>query len=246
MTSSTDSMTSRWARYLPEPPMISVASLLRLQGYRDLAVVRPDVRKIAEWGARKVEELSSPEVIYRRIPIVELQEDSVTLDGGIQFHSRQFDRVLKGKSEVAIFVLSLGPSIDRESMNLLDRDDVVEALFLEYAGWIAIERATRDFAEHLSCTIAPSRLRLTRRLAPGYYDWPLDEQRDFLALFGDVRLPVELLESCAMLPKKSRTGLYGLQGMVARQHDKAQIGRRPAQSRKSNGVGACRAGRTGS
>jgi hypothetical protein len=237
MTSSPASMATSWARYLPEPTVVSVASLLRLQGYRDLAAVRPDVRDIAEWGARKVEELSSPEVIYRRIPIIKVQEDSVTLGGGTEFHSRRFHHLLNGKAEAVVFVLSLGPSIDQESMALLDRDDVVEALFLEYAGWIAIERATRSFAEHLSQTIGPGRIRLTRRLAPGYYDWPLDEQRDFLALFDDVRLPVELLESCAMLPKKSRTGLYGLQ--ITRGHQHSQECRH-AELRRSNGVAGCR------
>jgi hypothetical protein len=239
MTSSIDSMTRDWARYAPAPTLISVASLLRLQGYRDLAAVRRDVREIAEWAARKAEELSRPEVIYRRISIINLEKDSVTLSGGTEFHSCQFHSLLKGNSEVVAFVLSLGPSIDQQSMALLDVENVVEALFLEYAGWIAIERATRNFAEYLSNAIASDSLRLTRRLAPGYHDWALDEQREFLALFDDVALPVQLLESCVMLPKKSRTGLYGLQPLPGRPHENQRVTSRSGEFRQSNGVASC-------
>ncbi len=50
----------------------------------------------------------------------------------------------------------------------------------------------------------------TRRLGPGYVDWPLEEQAALVALLDGAPLPVRLLDSCAMIPKKSRSGLYGL------------------------------------
>ena len=78
------------------------------------------------------------------------------------------------------------------------------------AGWLAVEQATRALAWHVSDQIRDQRLGLTRRLGPGYVDWPLDEQAGLFALLADVALPVRLLESRAMLPKKSRSGLYGL------------------------------------
>jgi len=36
------------------------------------------------------------------------------------------------------------------------------------------------------------------------------EQKPLFELFSDTKLPVRLMESCAMYPKKSRSGLYGL------------------------------------
>ena len=55
-------------------------------------------------------------------------------------------------------------------------------------------------------------------MAPGYSyhldsgtcEWPLEEQKALFDLFRHATLPVRLLESCAMLPKMSRTGLYAL------------------------------------
>ena len=62
--------------------------------------------------------------------------------------------------------------IDDECRSLADRDDVVEALFIRICRWIAIERVTRDFVQHLLGLQDPN-VGLTRRLGPGYHDWPL-------------------------------------------------------------------------
>ena len=118
--------------------------------------------------------------------------------------------VFAGCGEVMAFVLTLGPAFDAESERLTAADEIVEALFLEMAGWLAIEQATRALALHVSDQVRNQRLGLTRRLGPGYVDWPLDEQAGLFALLADVSLPVRLMDSCAMLPKKSRSGLYGL------------------------------------
>jgi hypothetical protein len=40
--------------------------------------------------------------------------------------------------------------------------------------------------------------------------WPLEEQPALFGLFGNAELPVSLMSSCAMSPKLSRSGLYGI------------------------------------
>lgn len=187
---------------------IPVQQLLRLQGYRNLSNIRPDVRRIAEWAADRAAALARPEVLYRRVPIHAIDESQVVLGEGATFHSTRFLPTLGASVHAIIFILTVGAKIDDECRSLADRDNVVEALFIEYAGWIAIERATHDFVRHL-LTLQETNRGLTRRLAPGYHDWPLEEQMELFALFGDAENPVELMESCAMLPKKSRSGLYG-------------------------------------
>jgi len=190
---------------------IPVTPLLRLQGYKDMAAVRDDVRRIATWAAARVSELAAPVAIFRQLPISRLGEDELELAGSRAFRSRQFGPGFAGCREAVAFILTLGPAVDEETLRLVGQDDVVEAVFIEYAGWIAIERATHALAAHLQRALKGRNLRLSRRLAPGYYDWSLEEQRDFVALFPAEALPIEILESCAILPKKSRTGLYGLQ-----------------------------------
>jgi hypothetical protein len=189
---------------------LPVEPLLRMQGYRDLARVRPRVRDIATRAAASAQTLAVPEAYYRRVAIRACTPEALDLEGGVSFHSARFAKVFAGCAEVVAFVLTLGPALDAETERLTARDEIVDALFLEMAGWLAVEQATKALALHLADEVRDERLGPTRRLGPGYVDWPLDEQAGLFALFEDVTLPIRLMDSCAMLPKKSRSGLYGL------------------------------------
>ena len=206
-----DASTRHFRTEIAELP---VDPLLRMQGYRDLARVRPRIRDIAAKAAGLARSVAAPEAYYRRVGIEtctpEVLELASGAGGGVSFHSARFAKVFAGCGEVVAFVLTLGPAFDAESERLTAADEIVEALFLEMAGWLAVEQATRALALHVSDPVRDARLGLTRRLGPGYVDWPLDEQTGLFALLEAAPLPVRLMESCAMIPKKSRSGLYGL------------------------------------
>ncbi len=200
-------------RFVPQGVTIPTDPLLRMQGYRDLARVRDRVRKIADEAAAQAESLITPVAHYRRVPIAECAGASLRLETGAIFHSNGFAKALSGCSEVVAFLLTVGPQMDDAVAKLSVDDDLVTALFLEMAGWLAVERATKQLAVHLWSLAGAEGLRLSRRLAPGYADWSLAEQKPLFDLFAGIDLPIQLLESSAMMPKKSRSGLYGLGAM---------------------------------
>ena len=88
----------------------------------------------------------------------------------------------------------------------------------ETAGWLAIEDATRKFKVRLRGEALERGERITSRMGPGYsykvagrmHTWSLEEQRGLFALFEGAATPAQLMASCAMTPKLSRSGLYGL------------------------------------
>ena len=57
----------------------------------------------------------------------------------------------------------------------------------------------------------------TRRAGPGYLDWPLAEQSALVGTLaaGETLPAIEVLESGAILPEKTITGLYGLIPLAA-------------------------------
>ncbi len=193
---------------------VPVDPLLRLQGYRDMARVRPRVRAIATKLAALAGTLVAPETTYRRVRIGSCTPAALALETGgetgVTFHSAEFAKVLGGCREVVVFVLTLGAGFDAEAERFAANEEIVEALFREMAGWIAVERVTKNFTGHLGSLVHDENLAPTRRLGPGYVDWPLEEQAALFGLLDGAPLPVHLLDSCAMIPKKSRSGLYGL------------------------------------
>lgn len=212
----TAQMAEAVAAWRGEAPEVSVRRILKVHGYRDLATVRRPILRAAESAVSVARETARPEAAWRRLRIAMVDESELRLAGGARFTGATFGRVLSRCPEVAVFVLTLGPDYD-EAISARTGDDPVTAFFLETAGWLSVELATRGLARDLDAALAPG-LRTATRLGPGYnyrgpdgrQNWPLEEQRELFSLLEPGPLPVTLLESCAMIPKMSRSGLFGL------------------------------------
>jgi len=192
--------------------------LLRLHGYRDLAKVRPVIVATAEELSRRVEGLARPEIHYKRLKIKSCDGHGLVLENGSRFDNIAFEKYLEDAVEVVIFTMTLGSALDEESQILVEKFEPLEALFLETAGWLGIEWATRQFGDGLRILAKNHFSRVSCRMGPGYtYSiggekvmWSLEDQKPLFDVFDSDNLPIELLESCAMLPKMSRSGLYGI------------------------------------
>ncbi len=208
-------VTGAVSRFVPRGLAVAVEPVLKVQGYAATARAAPMVRAAAEAVVGIANRIFAPDVRYRRVGIAGVAGGVLALEDGTRFHCRAFDRYLAGCREVVVFVLALGPGFDRIAQNFSASGQLLEAVLFEVAGWLAVEQATKQFARHLG---EVEGLQLTRRLAPGYrfsgtgeaHEWPLTEQTELFALFDGADLPVRLLESCAMTPKMSRSGLYGV------------------------------------
>ena len=210
MLATTGKVNGIYGKHVPQGFPIPPEHLLRIQGYRDMDRVRDDVRAHAITMSGRAQQLMRPEAHYRRLRIDRCDDGTLSLEDGVVFHSQELTKAVTECEECVVFVLTLGPQIDEESERLQDVEEIVEALFLETAGWVAMEQATRALAGHLQSLVSDEGLRLARRMGPGYGDWPLQEQSALFELLSGANHKVQLLESCAMVPKKSRSGIYGL------------------------------------
>ena len=192
--------------------------VLRVHRYTDMNRVRPVIRKAAERAADRANAIASPRAAFLRRRILSCGEGALSLEGGASFTCAAFDRLLGPCTEVAVFVLTIGARFEEEVADLIVRDEPVDALFLESAGWLLVERATRQFGGHLRDMLSPEGLGVTFRLGPGYdyrhgderVRWGLDQQAALFGVFEGAEMPVTLLDSSAMLPKMSRSGLFGI------------------------------------
>ena len=196
--------------FVPGTIHIPVEPMLRIQGYRDMDRVRPVIRDTAAAVAARAEELLAPEARYRLVGVEAATNGILALETGTRFRCKEFRKVLAHCRQVIVVVVTVGAGLDDEAEALTRDGRILDALFLETAGWIGIERATRALRQHLSAGARADGARLSRRLGPGYGDWGLDEQHQLFTLFEGAPMPVRLLESCAMVPKMSRSGLYGI------------------------------------
>lgn len=195
--------------FVPPPPRLTLEPILRFQRYRSVEQVAPPILDVARDMLALAEKLVDPRVAFVTRAVEAVGPDAVAVVGGPTFHGRCLGTHLGAAREAACFVLTLGPALDTRVDELSDGDDLLEALFLDSAGWLAIEDSVRALRAHLRARARPRGLRLSPRLGPGYMDWPLAEQAPFFSLFGAAELPVSLSEYCVMSPKKSISGLFG-------------------------------------
>ena len=205
-------------RFHAGPVDVRAERILRIQGYRDMGRVRRPIRRAAEKAAEIARGIAEGEVGYRRVAIASCSGPVLELEGGERFECGAFERFLTGCESVLAFAMTAGAAIDRRIDELMAADDPVVALMLDTAGWLAVESVTRQFSERLKAECEPAGLRFTRRMGPGYTyrvgremaPWGLEEQAGLFRILGEDVSPVTVLESGAMLPKMSRSGLYGL------------------------------------
>jgi hypothetical protein len=195
--------------------------MLRVHRYTNPEAVRPVIRKTAEVMAQRAVEVAHPQASWRRVSITSNLGDRLVLADGTTFRCEAFGRLLNGAVEVVVFVITLGHRFDAMVCQLIEDFEPLEALFLESAGWLSIERLSTQFGGHLRTELATESLQLGLRMGPGYtygvhggdaprVMWPLEQQKELFGLFGDGSLPVELMRSAAMRPKMSRSGLFAV------------------------------------
>lgn len=197
-------------RFVPDPPKLRLEPILRFQRYRNLEQVAPAIRDVAKEMLGLVERLAAPEFVFLTKTVDRVGADTLRLVDGPAFHGRCFATHLSAATEVVGFLCTLGPSVDERVGQMAEAGELLEALFMESAAWLAIEDALRKFRGYLSGRLRPKARRLSPRLGPGFVDWPLTEQMDFFSMFDGAPLPVSLSEYSVMTPKKSVSGLFGV------------------------------------
>jgi hypothetical protein len=197
---------------------IQSEKVLRIHGYKDPAKINPVIRQAAEAMGPRAEDILVPELHYRRLKILALEGAELTVEGDIVFRSDAFRRFLPDAREVVVSVATMGVALDRNVGAYLEESELVEALFLETFGWLGINILTTRFGGFLRELAGNENYDVTCRLAPGYsykvdgraVGWALEQQKEIFAVFDGIELPVALNQNCAMLPKISRTGMFGL------------------------------------
>jgi len=192
-------------------PRVDPDLVLRLQKYRDPERVSPVVREAARRMASLAEALVEPRGWMRRATVRAADADgTVWLGGEIRFRSLALARSLRSAAEVALIILTIGPALELRADELVRQEQLAEALLLDTAGRVAVEAVIKEVRQRLRDDAWDRGYRLTARMAPGFVDWALDEQRVLFAAFGDAALAVQLTKNCIMLPRKSVSGIYGL------------------------------------
>ncbi len=213
--------TSPFEKIFFSTPELRITKLLGVHGYRKDQHIKSVVQDAAAKSIERLQEYCDPLGFFCIQEIKLLRGDKLILDSGIEFRCSLFETMLAGDTHLISFIVTLGNEVDDIIASFSkDIDEPLASLFLETASRLCLEQVLREARSKLIEHASTKKMELGNRMAPGYsykvknsskrVMWELEEQRNLFDIFKDFNISVELMESFTMLPRMSRSGIFGL------------------------------------
>jgi len=201
---------------------VQPAEYKRLLGYPRDWVVRDRARELVDWARDWYARHGQPWVYAREADAMETTDGGVTLNG-VPFESPRLSKTLQGADAHGAVVVAVGagPELEAEAQKLWQEGKPDEYFFLEVYGSAIVEHLVTRSGARL-CAWAESRhMAVLPHYSPGYPEWAIDEQPRLLDVINRSRqqmpaVPVDVLESGMLRPKKSLLAVFGVTRHVDR------------------------------
>jgi hypothetical protein len=194
---------------------VQAAEYIRLLGYPPGFVLRDRARELADWARAWYGQFGRPWVFVR--PAVDAAErgGTVTIDG-VPFVSPRLARTCRdaGAHAARLVAVSAGPELEAEAQRLWRDEKPDEYFFLEIFGSAVVEHLVTMVGARLCAWADGEGLAVLPHYSPGYPEWPIDDQSRVHELIGrghpGAPLPLDVLPSGMLRPKKSLLAVFGL------------------------------------
>ena len=142
--------------------------------------------------------LSDPRIISSRIP------KPSGLSRG------KLSKYVKGAIFFQGFIVTIGKGVEARASALMSKGMYLEGYMFDRIGSFAVESLIQNFEDRLRKRYAKRSLSVSRRISPGYCDWPIDGQFELSKMLSFSKAGVRLTKSCMMIPRKSISAVVGV------------------------------------
>ncbi|HXG56496.1 MAG TPA: hypothetical protein VNJ03_14055 [Vicinamibacterales bacterium] len=190
------------------------AEYARLLGYPPGWVLSERAMELADGARGWYAQHGRPWVYARQASELRTGEDTTIIEG-VTFSGTRLRNTLHaaGAHSAILVAASAGPELEREAQVRWRDEKPDEYFFLEMYGSAVVEHLVMmtgatlcAWAERDGCAVLP-------HYSPGYPEWSIEEQPALLGLMGRTRadaIPLELLDSGMLRPKKSLLAVFGV------------------------------------
>nr|MBA3297496.1 hypothetical protein [Acidobacteriota bacterium] len=193
---------------------VQPAEYTRLLGYPAGWILGDRARELADsarnWYARH----GHPWVYARQAGVLRTGDDTIVIDG-VTFSSTRLRNTLHaaGAHSAFLVAVSAGPELEQEAQVRWREEKPDEYFFLEMYGSAVVEHLVMMTGARLCAWADTDDSAVLPHYSPGYSEWSIEEQPNLLELIGRTRrdaIPLELLDSGMLRPKKSLLAVFGL------------------------------------
>lgn len=186
---------------------VSQREIARYLGYQGIKPT-PDIQQIIDEVLEDLQSAVKPGLVYKTWPCT---VDGEELDlGPIHVYSKDLSRNLYGCETVILLGATLGTGADYQ-IRRFEKTDIVKAAVAQAAAAAMIEAYIDQQQELLRIEYEKEGLFMRPRFSPGYGDFSLSVQPEFLSVLQMRRfLGVSLTDGMLMVPSKTVTAVIGL------------------------------------
>lgn len=192
------------------PVTVRRGNLLRALGYEGQGKLTPRVEELVREGMEEGVNLLRPQGIYTLFPIREVSESGIRVNAEVAFETRLIARAFREAELMAVFIVTIGPEIERKVAQLSREDQMSRGLAYDTFGSEAAESAADLMNEIIEEWAGIQERRTTLRFSPGYCDWSVEEQGKLFSLVDGEKIGVRLSPSSMMIPRKSVSAIVGI------------------------------------
>jgi hypothetical protein len=195
---------------------VAAAEYQRLLGYPRDHVVEGRAAELAGWAREWYAQNGRPWMFVREAASVAVCGDEIAIDGEIFRSSRLAWTLSQAEAHSAMLVaVGAGPELEEEARRLWSEEKPDEYFFLEIFGSAVVEHLTTVAGAQLCGEAESNGMAVLPHYSPGYPEWDIGEQPRLRRLFPD-DLPMDVLDSGMLRPKKSLLAVFGLTRQVER------------------------------
>lgn len=185
--------------------------LVRLGGRKN-SPLDPDFLKMLATGMKEARILCRPTGVYLCVKIMERTPDSIGLENGIYFESKNLSRLLQNSEEAVLMAATVGTEIMAAITDEVNHKDAALGLILDAVASQTADMILDWMMEYQNGMLARKGMKLTRhRYSPGYGDLPLIYQKSVFEALNLAALGLQLTEKYMLIPEKSVIAIAGIE-----------------------------------
>jgi cobalamin-dependent methionine synthase I len=195
---------------LPQKIEVPIGKVLsRLQFAKGKTQLDAKTQQLLDDEMAVASRLIMPRQILSSSP-VQINGSTITLEPGYTFTSASIAKLLQGCKTAYGFAVTIGTHLEEKRALYLQQKETTRALILDAIGSEAAELLTEITNKQIIDEVKTAGGCCTKRFSPGYGDWPVTGQKDFLAWMDAKQIGITLTEHSQMLPEKSVSAIIGV------------------------------------
>jgi hypothetical protein len=200
------------------PLSLKIAEVLRRQGFRKGAKVRPEIRLLIRevLSSLKKSRLLEPAAAYEYYAVKSMTGSQISLEGDRAIHGQLLPAIFPEAKELAPVVITIGPKLEKQATDFSKNGETLRGMILDGIGSAAVDSMVPEVLRLIATEASSRGYEISSPVNPGMPGFPLTEQWNLLGLVNADEIGVRLTASGVLIPRKSTSMVIGIGPQMTR------------------------------